>query len=322
MEVNNKFKLIKKLYSNKKDYNYFFNPFYPSRKVDINFLKSKWIDLYNRDINHLTHFYIHTPFCLEKCNFCQYHSWFDIKDNTTIDNYLDYLEKYLLKFSDIFKGKKFWWLYFWWWTPSIYSEVQLERLLKLIFDNINFSWEYLMEFELHPMTTTFKKLKILKKYWIERITFWIQSFNKQTIKKEGRTYCSPERFKKLINYAKKLWFESINADLILWLNSESKEEILKGLEKMFDCEPYSITLYTLQKNKEKSNLYDWEDVFYNEVKKIHDYLIDNLINDSNYDFSDYNLNTWIQLKLKSIKDINKDSYDTHAKNIESVFSIW
>lgn len=64
MNIENKLNLIKKIYSNKKDYNYFFNPFYSRKKIDIKILKKNWEKLYNRDINHLTHFYIHTPFCL------------------------------------------------------------------------------------------------------------------------------------------------------------------------------------------------------------------------------------------------------------------
>ena len=322
MNLDNKLNLIKKIYSNKKDYNYFFNPFYSRKKIDIKILKKNWEKLYNRDINHLTHFYVHTPFCLEKCKFCQYHSWFDVKDKSTIENYLNYLEKYILEFWDILKWKKFWWLYFWWWTASLYSEKQLERLLKLIFDNISFNNEYLKEFELHPITTTFKKLEILKKYWFDRITFWIQSFNKKTIENEWRIYCTPNRFKELVDYAKRLWFDSINADLILWLNSETKEESLESLKKMLDCRPYTITLYTLQDNKETSNLYEWEDIFYKKVKNIHTFLVDNLINESDYHFSCTSINTWATLWLKWIFKSDKKRYDTHVNSIESIFWIW
>ena len=59
MNINNKLNLIKKLYSEKKDYNYFFNPFYSRKKIGIDDLKEKWEELYEGKKEHLSHFYVH-----------------------------------------------------------------------------------------------------------------------------------------------------------------------------------------------------------------------------------------------------------------------
>jgi hypothetical protein len=274
-----------------------------------------------KDKNHLTHFYIHTPFCIEKCSFCQYHNWLDLKEKNILDKYLNYLEEYILFFSDFFKWKLFWGLYFWWWTASIYSEKQLDRLLGLIFNNIKFNWEFYKEFELHPITTTFKKLDILRKYWIDKISFWIQSFNKKTLDNEGRIYCSPDRFSSLVAYAKSIWFKRINADLILWLNKENKDDMLFSLEQMIICKPTTITLYFLQANKETSKIFDWSNKYYINLKNIYNYLFEKLIKKSEYEAEVYGLTIWIWLSLKWI-DNSKKIYDSHSNTIESVFSIW
>jgi coproporphyrinogen III oxidase-like Fe-S oxidoreductase len=74
MNLDEKLHLIKKLYYKNTDFNYFYNPFYRKKNININVLKDSWNRLYMKDKNHLTHFYIHTPFCIEKCSFCQYHN--------------------------------------------------------------------------------------------------------------------------------------------------------------------------------------------------------------------------------------------------------
>lgn len=327
MEIESKLKLIEKLLKWKKDFNYFFNLYFPPKSIDIIELKKNWeklIDWWIKD--DLINFYVHTPFCVERCKFCQYH-WFKIEKENSLDSYIEYLEQYLLYFSDLFKDIKFWGLYFWWWTPSIYNEKQLDRLLNAIFSNIKFSWKFYKEFELNPLTTTFGKLDILKKYWFNRLTFWVQSFNKNTLEKEGRNYCSPEHFKKIVDYAKKLWFLEINADIIIWLWDEKKEDVFYTLEKMFEVEPYSILIYTLQENKERSSLYwknEWE--FYENVRVIHDYLFDNLIKKSKYSDSlkenDYNINTWVKIRLNWYKEHKLVQYETHNNSLESTFWIW
>lgn len=326
MDIEVKLKLIDKLLKWKKDFNYLFNIYFPPKNVNISELKKYWTDLTKNHKNSLINFYVHTPFCIEKCKFCQYH-WFKIEKENSLNDYIDYLSQYLLYFSDIFKDIKFWWLYFWWWTPSIYTEEQLERLLETIFLNIKFSWKYYKEFELNPMTTTFKKLDILRKYWFNRLTFWVQSFNKKTLDKEGRIYCTPDYFKKIVDYAKKLGFLEINADLIVWLNDETKEDIFYSVKKMLEIEPFTISLYTLQSNKEKSSLYWKNEIdYYNNIKHVHDYLFDNLINQSKYnnslDKKWYNINTWVSIRINNYDKRDLLKYDTHINSVESTFWMW
>jgi len=321
MNTEKKLELIKKLYSWNNNFNYFYNPVYKRNNITINQLKDKWNDLYSKDPNHLTHFYVHTPFCMEKCSFCQYHNWIDLKNLDIIEQYLNYLEEYISWFSNILKWKNFWWLSFWWWTPSIYSESQLERLMKTIFKNIQFNWDFYKEFELHPMSTSYEKLDILRKYWIDRISFWIQSFNKKVLNSEGRVYCSPERFKDLVSYAKKIWFKVINADLILWLNNETKEETLDSFKKMIDCNPTTIMLYVLQGHKESSHLFNWVTKYYSEIKKLYKYLFINSIKNSDYKVDEVDYNIWIELSQKKYNNYEKKCYGPHENNIESVFSI-
>jgi hypothetical protein len=322
MKLEEKLELIRKLYSGNNNFNYFYNPIHKRDNINISTLIDKWNSLYSKNPTHLTHFYVHTPFCMEKCSFCQYHNWIDLKNLDIIEKYLNYLEDYISNFSNILKWKNFWWLSFWWGTPSIYSEKQLDRLLKVIFENVEFNGDFYKEFELHPATTTYKKLDILRKYWIDRISFWIQSFNKKILDSEWRVYCSPERFKELVCYAKVIGFKVINADLILWLNNETKEETLHSFKKMIDCNPTTIMLYVLQGKKETSHLFNWTEDYYDEIKKLYKYLFNNAIKVSDYKVDELDYNIWIELSQKKYNNFEKKCYWPHENTIDSVFSIW
>lgn len=325
MNIENKLKFIEKLLKNKKDLNYFFNIYFQPKNIDIYKLKDLWSDFVENWDKNIVNFYVHTPFCVEKCKFCQYH-WFKIEKVDSLNNYVEYLKNYITLFQNEISKINFSWLYFWWWTPSIYSEEQLDSLLNFIFSRVNFNWKYYKEFELNPVSTTINKIDILYKYWFNRITFWLQSFNKPTLEKEWRIYCSPLHLKNLVTHAKAKWFKQINADLIIWLNDEKKEDILNSLKLMMDVNPHTITIYTLQENKEKSSLY-WKDEeeYYKNVREVHEFLIKNIRENNLYfypNIEENSLNTWIVLFLKSYKLPELIRYDTHVNWVESIFWLW
>ncbi len=321
MIIEQKLLLIKKLYSNIKDLNYFYNPLYGRKTIDINNLKNKWKAFFESNIKCITNIYVHIPFCIQRCNFCQYY-WYKIDKNDSMDDYVFYLVNYIKTFKSIFKWKECGWIYFWGWTPSILSEKQLEKLLKELVSTFNFNNSYFKEFELNPVSTSYKKLDILHKYWINRISFWIQSFNKKTLEKEWRIYYWPKNFKKLVNYAKRIWINCINADLILWLNTETKEETLSSLKEMMKINLDYITLHTIQGNKETSHFFDWETKFFEKVDKSWNYILKNLPKEaSNYKLLRWTTNMWMQFRRKYRR--NKFIiYNTHQNVVESIFWIW
>jgi len=321
MEINNKLKLIKKLYNNMKYHSYFVNPYYPKKIIDnISFIKKEWEKSIKYNPNIITHLYIHTPFCFDKCKFCKCR-WGSI-DFKIMQKYVDYIINYIEYFEDILRKIRFSWLFFWWWTASIYTETELERLLNAIFSRFNFTWEYFKEFELNPNSTSFNKIDILKKYWFNRFSFWIQSFNEKTLKKELRAYCSPERFKKIVSYSKKVGIEVINADLILWLNSENIDDFSISLKYMMDCRPDMITLHTLQYKQETSSLYTTDYEFYNKMKEIYEYLINNLVKKSDYEVVSYDIDSVVILKLKWVNINSKKIYKEQEPKVESLFWVW
>lgn len=215
-------------------------------------------------------FYVHIPFCISKCRYCQYYSRVP-KDAKEIKAYLDFICDYIKYFQPVFSRIRFAHLYIGGGTPSILNAVQIERLLDFINSNLKFRKKgyYARTFELSPATTTLEKLKILKKYNINRISFGIQSFNPETLRKENRAYISPGKFKKIVTLAKQLNFSEINVDLIAGLNDETEKDMENNLRLLCEIKPSHITFYTIQDKMITSSLYnDNTQEFYERIKKI------------------------------------------------------
>ncbi|MGL4990882.1 MAG: radical SAM family heme chaperone HemW [Sarcina sp.] len=182
--------------------------------------------------------YIHIPFCDQKCYYCDFPS-FAGKGNLK-DSYIDALIKEIKltpknKIIDtIFIGGG---------TPSSLSENQLERLLseikKFLFDG---KIEYTVE--CNPGSITEKKLNIMKKYGVNRISMGLQAIQNSLLKDIGRIH-NFEVFKENFRLARECGFTNINVDLMFALPKQSIKQWKETLESIIKLNPEHISAYSL-----------------------------------------------------------------------------
>jgi len=122
----------------------------------------------------------------------------------------------------------------------------LNKLLSGLFDNYQFNQGSERTFELNPITSSFSKLCLLKKYGFNRISFGIQSFNQKVLTLNNRGYQNEKLVKKAINDAKKAGFTNINIDLIIGLYGDNKSSIINSFKKAVSLDISSISLYPMQ----------------------------------------------------------------------------
>ena len=190
--------------------------------------------------------YISIPFCPSRCSYCSFVSYTTPKLLSLIPAYLDKLCEELsilldtvnelkLNLKTIYTGGG---------TPTILSELQLEKLLSLIDSKIDVS--SLEEFTLEggrPDTITREKLTIAKKYGVTRISVNPQSLNEQVIKSIGRSH-SIEEFYHAFDIAKNSGIKCINTDLIAGLPGDNFKYFSATFDKIIALEPENITVHT------------------------------------------------------------------------------
>ena len=240
--------------------------------------------------------FIHIPFCNSLCNYCDFPKMF--YDKKFISKYLDSLEK---EINQRYKNEPVKTIYIGGGTPTSLNIVELERLLKItnIFNKDNLV-EYTIESNIESLSE--EKIKLLKKYNINRISLGVESLNNDNLKELNRHH-TKEQTLKLIKTLKQNKINNISIDYIYGINNNIniiKEDINLFLTldiPHISC--YSLiieknTIFGIQKRE-----YINEDIEYQMYKYINKTLTQN--NYSQYEISNYakenyeslhNLNYW------------------------------
>lgn len=234
-------------------------------------------NIYKNYENKTTSLYFHIPFCKTKCTYCNFHIivW-DKNKNLLQKIYIKKIKSEIDDFIKNVKKIKIDTIYIWWWTPSYLDEEDINDLLKYILDKF---WKYFLKniefcFESNPDSLTENKIKILKKYWVNRISLWVQTFDNKILKKINRTYTKQDIIKTL-DLVNNYWFEKINIDIIYWLPWSNYNSMKNDLEIVKNLPINHLTYYPLyyyedailSKTWNVQNNIDFIYDFYDEVVK-------------------------------------------------------
>ena len=191
--------------------------------------------------------YVGIPFCPTKCKYCSFASY-EISGGVGrfYNDFVEALLKEIQIIGDFLKtyNKKVSSIYFGGGTPSTLTEIDLERVLRKLLENIDMSDVKEFTFEAgREDSLNIEKLEIMKKYSVDRISLNPQSFNLETLKRVNRRF-NRENFDLIFNEAKKLGF-IINMDLIIGLPEETTEEILDTLAQLNAYDIDNLTIHCL-----------------------------------------------------------------------------
>lgn len=182
--------------------------------------------------------YIHIPFCLKKCKYCDFISF--VNHEEYFDVYLNEIKKE----AQEYKGEEIDTVFIGGGTPTILSCEQMTFLLELI--NSNFKLKNNSEFtiESNPKTINEEKLKVLMAGGVNRISVGVQSFCDSELKAIGRIHTADEARKtaELIN---SIGGFDLNIDLMLSLPYQTEESLLKTLNTALLINPSHISCYSL-----------------------------------------------------------------------------
>lgn len=150
--------------------------------------------------------YIHIPFCNSICTYCDFCKIFYNKKY--INDYLNNLEQEIkVRYKSeivntIFIGGG---------TPSSLDDEEMIRLMNIIeIFKLNDNYEFTVECNIESITEN--KLKIMKKYGVNRISIGVESFDNSIIKLLGRNHTKKDVYNKM--GIVKRYFSNINIDLI------------------------------------------------------------------------------------------------------------
>lgn len=184
--------------------------------------------------------YIHIPFCIKKCDYCDFISYCN-KENLVedyVENLIKEIEQELNK-----EQYKIQTIYIGGGTPSSIKSKYIVNILNKIKENQNIE-NAEITIEVNPGTVTNKKLLDYKKSGINRLSIGLQETHNELLKQIGRIY-TYEEFLTTYNLARNIGFKNINVDLMIGLPNQSIQHIKENLEKITKLNPEHISVYSL-----------------------------------------------------------------------------
>lgn len=186
--------------------------------------------------------YIHIPFCVKKCGYCDFIS-FEYDENA-LESYLKDLESEI-KYYGITVNEKVHTIFIGGGTPSLLSGNQMKRLMQAIGDVFDMSECKEVSMESNPGTLTLEKLLAYKEAGINRISMGVQTLNDKTLKTLDRIHDVNQVYES-VSLIKEAGFANYNMDLMFGLPGQTLEMLKETVDKMIALEPTHISAYSLK----------------------------------------------------------------------------
>lgn len=187
--------------------------------------------------------YIHIPFCVQKCGYCDFLS--APADEKARDRYVQALLMEIERYRGTETAdRKIKTLYIGGGTPSTLSVKQLECIMQKIKYTFNFYGDIEASMEMNPGTASKEKCRALYQMGINRLSIGLQSTNDMELKTLGRIH-SYEDFLNTYTWCREAGFQNINVDLMAALPYQTVESYTTGLRKIIHLAPEHISAYSL-----------------------------------------------------------------------------
>lgn len=188
--------------------------------------------------------YVHIPFCLQKCPYCDFFS--QVGTPQQIDDYVDLLLTHLtvLGEDNSVPESPLKTVFFGGGTPSLLKPEQLDSLLEMI--DSTFSLEECPEItlEANPGTLTDEKFRSYRQAGVNRLSIGVQSLDNNNLKTLGRIH-SVEQVTTAVSGARAAGFDNINLDLMFGLPGQSTAALEREVVGLLAYSPEHVSLYGL-----------------------------------------------------------------------------
>lgn len=193
--------------------------------------------------------YVHIPFCVKKCDYCDFLS--APASEREKENYVNLLCREIEREAACYPDYRATTVFFGGGTPTVLQPEQLERILCKLKEAffVNPFGKAVPEdaeitLECNPGTVTEEDLKKLRKAGFNRLSIGLQSAQNAELKRLGRIH-TWEDFLKTWEFARKAGFGNINVDLMSALPGQSMESYVNSLERITALHPEHISAYSL-----------------------------------------------------------------------------
>jgi len=192
--------------------------------------------------NVVRHLYVHIPFCLKICPYCNFYK--EASDRNKTQAFLDSLLVELDRRLDELPGVWVETIFFGGGTPSALSVNQLEFLLSGLRRRLDISNIREWTLEMNPATVSLEKARMIRDFGVNRISMGVQSWNSKILETLGRVH-SAKQAERSFEILRQAGFNNVNLDLIFGIPGQPASLWKETLDKTIGLEPEHISAYCL-----------------------------------------------------------------------------
>ena len=188
--------------------------------------------------------YIHIPWCIHKCPYCDFNSH-EFKDQNIKNNEEAYTYALLKQIENynIEPNRPIHSIFFGGGTPSLFSPKAFDTLIKKLENTFGLDKNCEITIEANPGTFDKEHFYGYRDVGINRMSLGIQSFNQTHLKKLERIH-SPKEAASAANLAVRI-FDKVNIDLMFALPSQSLSDVKEDITKALEIGTSHISYYHL-----------------------------------------------------------------------------
>lgn len=193
-------------------------------------------------MNKTIELYIHIPFCVKKCKYCDFLS--APAEEYIQELYLRQLTEEIIVQSRFYADYSVSTIFFGGGTPSILKSVHITNLMTAIYANWKVEANAEISLEANPGTLSQERLLNYKAAGINRLSIGLQSANNSELKVLGRIHTF-EDFLESYQAARDAGFENINIDLISGIPGQTLTSWKNTVKRAVMLKPEHISAYSL-----------------------------------------------------------------------------
>lgn len=183
--------------------------------------------------------YVHVPFCLKKCDYCDFYS---IMDLSAVDDFVHAVadETAMTERPDFVFDT----LYFGGGTPSLLSPSHICTLIDTIKNVLHLIPGSEITLEANPKTVSLKGFAEYRAAGVNRLHIGVQSFDDRHLQFLGRVHSSADAVK-TVKQARSIGFDNLGIDLIYGLPRQTKSSWTEDLKQAVGFRPEHLSCYML-----------------------------------------------------------------------------
>jgi oxygen-independent coproporphyrinogen-3 oxidase len=187
--------------------------------------------------------YVHLPWCLRKCPYCDFNSH-PVANDLPEDPYVQALLRDLEQELPRVWGRSVSSIYLGGGTPSLFSAAAVNRLLAGVRARLPVLPSAEITLEANPGTVDQERFAGYRQAGVNRLSLGVQSFNPEHLRSLGRIH-GPDEAAAAVEAVRAAGFERFNLDLMFGLPGQTTAQALDDLTGAIQLAPEHISLYQL-----------------------------------------------------------------------------